>query len=436
MQNIYIKTADQDTINADTPLRFFIYKKYTEPGTYQLRGSVKDLGVSESTYDNTNFAGFYYDIDKNLGKEQLTFKLTGDDPASKTLSDQEPRGITYTTTAQPKNFKFKPWGQYEVIGFLAERYFAAYDNAVTAGMTDAGETVAYIYDKSKNRNLMTNEQIAKVLMDDNKEITITNNNPLTLADGYKLAIKNVDVKGNKAYVELSKNDQVVDSKVVQPSIDNAKMTDKTYYYKVDLGDTKEIVQIAVHFKNAFAGSDTNIATVDGVFQVSDAVTPLKSEQQYDKMSIRKVEPTTLTITMDNKDNQVTLSKNKDVVLMQNVHIKTADQDTINADTPLRYFIYKSATIEAANVTAPAAAPAAAAPAEAANVTTEAKPAAENVTAPAAATPAAEAAKPANATAEKPANATAPAAAKQPGFEGIFAITGLLAVAYLVLGRKQ
>jgi hypothetical protein len=140
--------------------------------------------------------------------------------------------------------------------------------------------------------------------------------------------------------------------------------------------------------------------------------------------------------MDNKDNQVTLSKNKDVVLMQNVHIKTADQDTINADTPLRYFIYKSATIEAANVTAPAAAPAAAAPAEAANVTTEAKPAAENVTAPAAATPAAEAAKPANATAEKPANATAPAAAKQPGFEGIFAITGLLAVAYLVLGRKQ
>jgi hypothetical protein len=38
---------------------------------------------------------------------------------------------------------------------------------------------------------------------------------------------------------------------------------------------------------------------------------------------------------------------------------------------------------------------------------------------------------------KPANATAPAAAtKTPGFEGIFAITGLMAVAYLVLGRKQ
>jgi hypothetical protein len=26
--------------------------------------------------------------------------------------------------------------------------------------------------------------------------------------------------------------------------------------------------------------------------------------------------------------------------------------------------------------------------------------------------------------------------KQPGFEGVFAITGLLAVAYLVLGRKE
>ncbi len=73
-----------------------------------------------------------------------------------------------------------------------------------------------------------------------------------------------------------------------------------------------------------------------------------------------------------------------------------------------------------------------APPTLANVTAPAK--AENVTTPA---PAA-AEKPANATAAaKPANATAPAAAtKTPGFEGIFAITDLMAVAYLVLGRKH
>jgi len=266
-----------------------------------------------------------------------------------------------------------------------------------------------------------------------------------LGEGYQLAIKSVDVKGNKAYLELSKNGQAVDSAVVQPSIDNAKMGDQTYYYKVAIGDTKDILQIAIHFKNAFAGADTNIATVDGEFQVSDTPTALKSEQQYDKMSIRNVDATGMTVTMDNKDNQITLSKNKDVVLMQDIHIKTADQDTMDATTPLRYYIYKAATIAAANVTAPAAAaaPAANVTAPAANVTAPVKAAAVNVTkaaettAAAATTTAANVSKAANATANatKAAAAAAPAG-KTPGFEGIFAITGLMAVAYLVLGRKQ
>jgi S-layer protein (TIGR01567 family) len=319
----------------------------------------------------------------------------------------------------------------------------------------------YLADKSKNDNMMTNEQIAKVLMDDNKEMTMTTENPLILGEGYKLAIKNVDVDGNKAYVELTKDGTVVDSKVIQPSISGATMADQTYYYKTDIGDTKEIVQVAVHFKNAFAGADTNIATVDGEFQISDTATPLKSDQQYDKMSIRNVNPTDYTITMDNKDNQVTLSKNKDVVLMQDIYIKTADQDLIDDANPLRYFIYKAASIEAATQPAEPTA-AAVTPVEAAqqNLTAaneKVAAAKENVTAAVVTAAATEKAQQAavakvnetkeavteaakekiNATAEK-AEAAAGAAAekKQPGFEGIFAITGLLAVAYLVLGRKQ
>jgi len=440
MQNIFIQTADQDTINAAQPLRFYLYKKYTTPGSYEVRGAVHNLGEAAVTWDNSTFAGFYYDINKNIGTETITFTPTGTDPSSKTLSDTQDangnRGVVYQSTAQPANFKFKAWGQYDVIGFLADKYFAAYQPTVTANVQAAGATVAYLYDTSKNRNLMTNEQISKVLVDDNTERTITSSNPLVLQEGYQLAVKSIDTKGNKVYVELTKNGQVVDDKVIQPSIDNAQMGDKTYYFKTKVGDTTDIIQVAAHFKNAFLGSDTNIATIDGVFQISDTPTPLKVDQQYDKMSIREVNPTVMTIKMDNKDNQITLSKNKDTVLMTNIHIKTADQDTITADQPLRYYIYKAATIAAAtpapaanvtaptNVTAPATNVTAPAPAPAKNAT-----ATPNVTAPAKnATP--------NATAPAK-NATTPAPApKAPGFEGIFALTGLMAVAYLVLGRKQ
>ena len=165
MQNIHIKTADQDTMNANTPLRYYIYKAYTQPGTYELRGTVANVGNNTMTWDNSSFAGFYYDIDKNLGAEKLTFSLSDANPTGATLTDQEvtgaPRGVVYKTVAQPKLFKFKPWGQYEVIGFLADRYFAAYDSVVTPDVTNAGESVAFLFDKSKNRNLMTNEQIQR-----------------------------------------------------------------------------------------------------------------------------------------------------------------------------------------------------------------------------------------------------------------------------------
>jgi S-layer protein (TIGR01567 family) len=350
MQNIYIKTADQDVIDSTQPLRYYIYKKYTEPGTYELHGSVANLGQIENTWDNSTFSGFYYDLDKNLGAEKITMRLSNASPTSAALRDQPDvngnRGITYKTVGQDEEFNFKQWGSYKVIGFLADRYFAAYNNIQTEEMAAAGISLAFLAYKSENDNLMTNEQLGQVLMDDNKEITLTTDNPLKLAEGYKLAIKSVDVEGNKVHLELSKNRQVVDSKVIQPSIDNAGMADKTYYYKANLGDTKEIVQIAVHFKNAFKGTDTNIATIDGEFQISDNVTPIKPDQQYDKMSIRNVDPSAFTIAMDNKDNQVILSKNEDVVLMGNVHIKTADQDTITSDQPLRYYIYKAATIKA------------------------------------------------------------------------------------------
>ena len=94
------------------------------------------------------------------------------------------------------------------------------------------------------------------------------------------------------------------------------------------------------------------------------------DTEYDKMTIRNVDATDDTITMDNKDNSITLSKNKDTALMAGIGIKTADQDDVTAENPLRFYIYKAATIEGAAAEAAPANVTAAAPVEApaANVT--------------------------------------------------------------------
>jgi hypothetical protein len=122
------------------------------------------------------------------------------------------------------------------------------------------------------------------------------------------------------------------------------MDDKTYYYMRDIGDTSDIVTIAVHFKNCIQGPGKGSATIDGIFQISDTSVSIKADQNYGKMSIREVNPTEKTIKMDNKDNQITLSRNRDIPLMEKIHIKTADQDA-TANDPLRYYIYSEETYQ-------------------------------------------------------------------------------------------
>jgi len=406
----------------------------------EVRGHV---ATGTDTWTATDFAGFYYDLDDNIKTEEMTITVDGRKVA-------EPDGVLYNTAVNATDFDFEDWGQFNVIGFMAEKYFASYIDA--EGSDDV------LFEESDDENVLSDEQLLKILMDDDSEMTVTSGTPLKLEEGYELGIKSIDIDGNKVYLELSKDGAVVDSKVISPSKDGATMLDKTYYYKKDVGDSKDVVLVAAHFKNAFRGADQDLATIDGIWQLSDTPTDVAENTEYDKMTIQTV--TDNSIMMNNEDNEITLNNDKDISLMQGVRIKTADPSADEGDV-LRWYIYKEATIEgegaeaqptaeaeaaaeevaetpAVEETATAAAAATAVAAEEAvnKTTTEAKEAVKE-TATAAKEAVNKTATEAEGAAKEAANETAKAAEKAaPGFESIFAITGLLAVAYLVLGRRE
>src|SRR5512137_2938179 len=195
----------------------------------EIRGKVATEGA---TWTADDFAGFYYDLKDNIKTEELTTTITDGNKLA------EPDGVTYKTTVMPKAFDFEDWGKFNVIGFMAEAYFAGYVD--TPDTTDD-----VLYEKSDAQNVLTNEQLLKVLVDDDSEKTVTSGTPLKLEEGYELAIKSIDIDGNKVYIELSKDGQVVDSKVISPSKDGATIVDKTYYYKKPaVGSQQKLVTIA------------------------------------------------------------------------------------------------------------------------------------------------------------------------------------------------
>ncbi len=284
------------------------------------------------TWGPQDFAGLYYDIDNDLGTEQITMTVTNDN-----VLDDDRDGIIYRTTAQKDDFEFDEWGEYYTIGFLGESYFAGYVEADYDYWYSS-----YLYCESLDENLMVDEQLSKILIDDDDEYTVTVGTPLKLAEGYELAIKAIDLDG-KVHVELYKDGKSVDSAVVEPSMENPTMEDKTYAYTKDLGDTEDIVTIAIHFKNAYHSAGQDLVIVDGIWQISDTYADVEEDTEYDKMTIQNVNPTEMFIEMNNEDSKITLTKNKDISLIENIRIKTADQDEINTENPLRFYIYKELT---------------------------------------------------------------------------------------------
>jgi S-layer protein (TIGR01567 family) len=260
-----------------------VFGQTTATEAYAIRGQLAGtisgasnlMDGNSFTWNPENFAGFFYDKKKDIGTENLKAVITGDtvNTGGKLSGDSPYYGLTYTTTVQQKAYERALWGAFNVIGFLADQYFAGY----VPGNTEADGSNIF-YQESRDKNSLSHEQLQKILINSKDEMTVAADTPLMLGEGYELDIKAIDSNG--MYLELSKDGAVVDSKVISPSKPGATELDKTYFYtNPQVGEQAKLVTIGVHFKNALKIQDKTVATVDGIWQISDTPTEVKADTQ-------------------------------------------------------------------------------------------------------------------------------------------------------------
>jgi len=327
MGDIHLQTADSDA------LRLYLYRQITEQGTYDILSSIAGtIGENDNLEDGSftwspqNFAGFFYDADRDLGTETLTATLT----EGNRLSGDPPCGISYQTAAQMAELQFQDWGKYLIIGFLGEPYFAGYRQA-----DDMGQDM--LFRESIDENSLASEQIEKILLDKSEKVVLAKGDFLDLAEGYRLLLKGVDENG-KAFLELSRDGVVINSKIIAPGNEYATIADKTYWYRTNVGAQNGLVTIAVHFKDAVSDGRTSQAIVDGIWQISEKPVSVVPDKPFGKMLVASVDANSGVITMDNKDSAMMLIKNRDVSLFPEIGLRTADNDS------LRFFIYRQEKI--------------------------------------------------------------------------------------------
>jgi len=325
MPDLTLRTTDREKINKSNPINLALFKEISQAGSYDIRGRT---ATGNFSWFSGNFSGFFYDVDQGFGTEMIQTNLSNGNQ----LSGNPPYGVIYTTIAQEKNFKFRRWGTYNAIGFLGKKYF---NNYLNNPETDDDDKI--LFAKSIDTNSLAKGQLEEILKDDNSEIALASGKTLKLAEGYELVIRSIDSDG-KVSLELNKDGHSKDLMIMVPSKDGATMADKTYYYVTNVGSLKGLAIIAVHFKKALRVGGSSQAIIDGIWQISDTPCDVKANNQYEEMRIADLDPYSGTITMDNRDNTITLARNIDTPLMADIHLRTADNDT------LRYYIYMAVTI--------------------------------------------------------------------------------------------
>jgi S-layer protein (TIGR01567 family) len=405
MSNIKLRVAD-DTDH----LRYYPFVMRTEPGTYEVRGSV---ATGNYTWYNATFAGFFYDIDDNLGAETMSINVT-----DRTIAEDD---LVYQTSAQEKllkvvDAKYNDTGAGAADDGLEE--FGANDMASVSGKYSIIGWMAEKYVAIK----MKPNKLSKLLVEHGtssaEKKTLTVGETWEIGGGYTLTANSIDAKATprQVWLTLSKDGVKKDDKVVT-SGGTDSMPIYTYVENSMCGET-DVPIFVTYVDSVFAGATTDMVQFRYTWLIDPSCTEVKSSDVFGSM---KVTSTTTPLTLKNSDSSLTLSPDTTVDVMSNIKLKVAD-DTDH----LRYYPFVEYEIvsEGGKVTPSGTAGATA------GVTANVTQIPGNVTVttpPEGKTPA---------VAETTAAVAATTKKTEPGFEAVFAIAGLLAVAFLVLRQRK
>ena len=360
-----------------------IVVKITEPGTYELFAVVKN--VSEDfvgSRQNFNLTSekhpsiLYYDFDEGEGAEILNFTV---DTVNQEI---KPTSFNYTTSKYQKDDSpGEDW-----IAWLGEPYFV-----VEAG----GDWF-----------------LSKLLLDEEDDDThlLRVGDSLALPNGFAVSPLEIDVDGEEAWFSVTQDGEEVESTITDQG--------EVFTYETDLNESGDDDNWVLRFnvETVFAGMNTNLVKINAIQLLDPDVVKVDTpdDDTFTDFTIRNVGDTALEIERDS-DEEIGLKEDGIVSFLGDRF-----NFRINEDGDIGGVVK---VVEVGGGAAPTPT-GTATPTDTVDANVTATPIGTvdaNVTATATTPPTPE---------------PTPEPTKEPGFEAVFAVAGLLAVAYLVLRQRE
>ena len=361
----------------------------------KIRGPVL---IGEGTMNPGNFAGFYYDFKKDRGNENITIKVTG---ASRTI---DAHNLTYEST---------------IISGVNFSITKLETTTLSEGNALSFEMVGYLADDYVPIKTGDASKLSKLLLDDKDAHTIRTGQAYELDEGYAVTAQQVDVEGKKVWLELTKDGEYVADKIIEVSSTSGADTNVWVYDQTVSGEA-DVVTLRLYIDQVFQGQVDSLAVIEGIWQISDSVKEVTTDDVVGKLKVTSVGS---SILMDN-ENAITLTKDTTIDIASGIKLKVADDTTLTRVYPFIEQTITGEPVEEEPVEVPEEEPVDEVPVD--EVPVDEVPVDE---VPVDEVPVDEV--PVDEAPEEPVEPPE----EEPGFEAIFAIAGLLAVAFLVRRNK-
>ncbi|TQD25918.1 S-layer protein domain-containing protein [Methanolobus vulcani] len=324
--------------------------------TYKIRSTVYDntdpsLDAGDFYWDASSFSGFWYMIKPGFSSELLYLENNINSSSTFQLGDTIEEGhLYYVSKPQMKKSKiggFDDGNTFIVDDVDLKMYYAL-------GFFGVGY-IAMPEDTSDLSAGCKPDKIAKILLeqgsDDKKQMF--SGEEWELADGWSLQVQQIDVDGEKVWIQLKHDGEEIDSGVVSGNMDLTK-PERTYLYKD--GDDNPVFYCYVD--SIFRGKDTDFVVFKYTCLLSD-ITTIEAGSTYGVFDVEVFEiPALMNNTnyagsstgtiLYTGDDAIVMSSNKDVTLDPNkmidlysgMYIRTED----TSGTCLKMSLWKTCTI--------------------------------------------------------------------------------------------
>ena len=310
MGDMYFVTADDSSA-----IRFYPMAEYSEPGVYEVRGTVVEPDAAnpssgaDHVWDYSNFAGFWYGLDDDLATETLTINGSATGFPSDRVLDEGT--VMYETYPVYQEYELHtdlgltvesdhPGGDcgYYLEGFMADEYVAIDNNA---------------------------DKLCRLLVEfeDDDRKTLATGEKWYLGGGFTLVPNQIDLESGRVWFSLAKDGKELDSEVISCGSGNPQ--DRVYTYNADLGGEEDIPVFSCYLDAIFRGTDSNVVQVMYVFLIDDAVSTIDTGDEFGSMEV--VTASSAGITLIN-DETIDLDSGTTERIMGDMYFRVADNDTV------------------------------------------------------------------------------------------------------------